>query len=249
VLTLQFGGAAQISVPSIALPVADFVGEGAPIPVRQATTSTGPTLTPFKFAVITTLTREMMESANAEELVRQVLMESTGPALDAALFSTTAASAIRPAGLLNGIAALTPAAAGSKDQALVDDLAALATAVAPVAGNGTLALVVPPAQGVAIAPRLAQKLPYNVLISSSLASGTVIAVAVNGVVTAAEGAPQIDASKQVAIQEQTTPTALLTGSPVRSLYQTDSAALRLRWPITWALRDARAVAYMSSVTW
>jgi hypothetical protein len=248
VLSLEFGGATQINCPGIALPVADFVAEGAPIPVQRATTSAGPTLEPHKLAVITTLTNETLQSANAEALVRQALIESTGPALDAVLFSAAAAGPDRPAGLLNGIAALTPAAAGAKEQAMVDDLANIATAVAPVAGNGGIVLVVAPSQGVALALRLAQRLPYAVMVSSSLAAGTVIGVATNGVVTAAQGAPQIDASKQVVIQEETTPSALMTG-PTRSLFQTDSAALRLRWPITWARRDVRAVAWMAGVSW
>jgi HK97 family phage major capsid protein len=106
---LNFSGAASITVPKIAIPSASFVAEGSPIPVKQAATSAGPTLTPHKLASISVLTGELMRSSNAETLVRQALVESTGPALDAALFSNAAASAIAPAGLLNGIAALTPA--------------------------------------------------------------------------------------------------------------------------------------------
>jgi Phage capsid family len=249
-LSLRFDGAASINVPGIAPPVANFVAEMAPIPVSAAVTSAGPTLTPHKLAVITSLTSEMLRSSNAEELVRQALIESTGPALDAHLFSTAAAGPDRPPGLLNGITPLTPAAAGAKETALVDDLAALATAVAPVAGNGQIAIVTAPAQGVAIALRLAQPVPYNVMVSTSIATGTVIAIALPAIVSAGAGAPQIDASKQVAIQERTDPTSgLMTGSPARNIFQTDSAALRLRWPLTWARRDSRGVAFMTAVNW
>jgi hypothetical protein len=38
-------------------------------------------------------------------------------------------------------------------------------------------------------------------------------------------------------------------SPVGSTYQTDSVALRLRWPISWALRDARGISWMTGVNW
>src|SRR5262245_44775845 len=69
---LNFAGAALISVPGIAVPTADFVAEGAPIPVVAAPTSAGATLTPHKIAVITLLTGEMMRSSNAETLVRAV---------------------------------------------------------------------------------------------------------------------------------------------------------------------------------
>jgi hypothetical protein len=140
-LGLSFDGAAQISVPAIAVPNADFVAEMAPIPVQQAATSPGPTLLPHKLAVITSLTGEMMRSSNAEALVRIVLAESTGPAIDRVLFSSNAAAADRPAGIMNGIAPLTPAGPAEKATALVDDLQTLATAVAAPS-----AMAHPPAQ-------------------------------------------------------------------------------------------------------
>src|SRR5262249_32959032 len=96
---LNFAGAASIGVPAIAVPTADFVAELAPIPVVVETTS-AVTLSPFKLAVITTLSGEMMRSANAEDLIRQALIESTGPAIDKVLFSANAAGTDRPAGLL-----------------------------------------------------------------------------------------------------------------------------------------------------
>ena len=38
---LNFDGAAQISVPGLSIPNADFVGESQPIPVQMAPTSAG----------------------------------------------------------------------------------------------------------------------------------------------------------------------------------------------------------------
>ena len=55
--------------------------------------------------------------------MRQVLLVNVGPALDAAMFSDTAAvTEERPAGLLNGIAALTPTAAvaGIEAEGMID---------------------------------------------------------------------------------------------------------------------------------
>jgi len=34
-----------------------------------------------------------------------------------------------------------------------------------------------------------------------------------------------------------------TPGPERSLYQTESIAIKCRWPVSWALRDSRAVAW------
>ena len=251
---LNFAGAAQIRVPAITVPATDFVGEGIPIPVVTAQTSGGPTLEPHKLAVITTLTGEMMRSTNAETLVRQVLIESTGPALDKVLFGTVATGTDRPAGLLNGIAALTPAPAGEKAQALVDDLAALATAVAPVAGNGEIVLVASPDAAVALRLRLPTSVTWPVLTSASLPAKTVIVIAANAIVSAIEGAPQIDASQEAEFVRDSTPQEIVTsggtvGSSVGSLFQTDQVALRLRWPISWALRSASGLAHMANVNW
>jgi hypothetical protein len=253
---LNFSGAAQISVPALSPPSpgADFLAEGAPIPVAVATSSAGPTLLPHKLAVITTLTREMMTNTNAETLIRQALIESTGPAVDKVLFSANAAGTDRPAGLLNGIAALTPSGPGEKAQALVDDLQQLATAVAPVAGNGDIVLIAAPAQAVAIRLRLPASVDWPVLTSASMAAGTVIAVAASSVVSAVEGAPQIDASNQTELVRDTAPTSIddaLTAPMqyVGSIYQTDQIALRLRWPISWALRTPAGLAWMQGVNW
>src|SRR5262249_1540757 len=135
--------ASSISVPSIALPAnaIGFVAEGAPIPALQGTSS-GPVLSPRKLAAIVGLTGELLRSSNAESATRQVLIEGVGASLDHALFDANAGDATRPPGLLDGIAPLTPAAAGpSKGEIIVDDLQALGLAIAPVAGNNNVAIV------------------------------------------------------------------------------------------------------------
>lgn len=251
---LNFAGAASIKVPGIAVPTADFVGEGLPIPVVIAPTSAGPTLSPHKLAVITTLTGEMLRSPNVETMVRQVLIESTGPAIDKVLFSANAVATDRPAGLLNGIAALTPAAAGEKAQAIVDDLQTLALAIAPVAGNGNIALVASPDAAVALTLRLPQHVEWPVLTSASLAAKTVIMVAAHAIVSAVEGAPVIEASQESELHRETNPQPIVndTGTvavPVGSIFQTDQVALRLKWPISWALRATNGVAWMQNVNW
>jgi len=250
-IRLSFDGAASIALPNLTIPTADFVGEGVPIPVVQATTSAGASITPHKIAVITSLTGEMIRSGNAEQLVRQVLIDSTGPALDKVLLSATAAASDRPAGILNGIAGLTPAASGpAKGELLVTDIQALAAAVAPVAGNGNIVLVASPDAAVALRLRLPQTVEWPILTSASLAARTVIAVAANALVGVVETTPQIDASQDAAFQSDTAPVADGSlGSPYYSMFQKDSVSLRLRWPISWALRTSSALAWMTGVNW
>jgi hypothetical protein len=73
----------------------------------------------------------------------------------------------------------------------------------------------------------------------------VIAIALGALVSAVEGAPRIEASSQAVVHAEEVPATNIGGAvaPIRSMYQTDTAALRLTWGLSWALRDARAVAW------
>lgn len=160
--------------------------------------------------------------------MRQVLIDNIAPTLDQALFSAApAVPAERPAGLLNGIAPLSPGAAGtSTAQALVDDIAALATTVAPVAGNSPVVLVCAPAQAVAVQMRVARD-AFSVFSSSALPPGRVIAIATLGVATAI-GVPVIDASRDSALHMADPASELVDiggvmAAPIQSMLQVDAA--------------------------
>jgi hypothetical protein len=254
-LQLSFDGAASISIPSLTLPLADFVGQSKPIPAVQGT-SGAISLSPFKLATIVALTGEMLRNSNAEAITRQVLLDNVGPSLDGAMFSNAAAVAdLRPPGLLNGIAALTPTATGpNQAELMVRDVGKLAASVAPVAGGdgSGIVLIASPAQAVAL---LIYSWPVAlpVLMSSTLPAGRVIAVAARALVTAVD-APQIDASREAAVHMASPASELVDiggvlATPIKSMVQTDSVALRLRMPLAWALRSPVALAWMDSVTW
>jgi hypothetical protein len=251
VLHLSFDGAAHISVPTVTTPFADFVAEGANIPVVQGT-SGGQMLEPYKFAVITTLSRETTESGNAEALTRDALLNSSGPSLDRRLFdSQPGVAGLRPPGLLYGITPITAAgASGGKDDAMKDDLQAIVSAVAPVAGNGSIVIIAAPAQAVAINLRTLGTFSYDVLTSTQLPNGVAIAVATNAIVSASGDAPQIDVTKVASVQLNDSPTGdLLSGGHVIAAFQTDVVGLRLRWPLSWQVRDPRGIAYVTGVSW
>jgi hypothetical protein len=76
----------------------------------------------------------------------------------------------------------------------------------------------------------------------------VIALATNSLVAAVEPIV-IDASKNTVLHYEDTSPQPPPASPEGSIWQTDCVALRMRLPITWAIRDARAVALVSSVSW
>jgi hypothetical protein len=256
-LKLNFDGAASISVPNLTLPNADFVGQGKPIPVVMGASSSGVLLEPHKLATIIALSGEMLRNSNAEAIVRQVLLDNIGPSLDSVMFSAAAAVAdVRPPGLLNGIAPLTPTAAGpNQAELMVRDVGKLATAVAAVAGNSDVVIIAAPAQAVAlrIYTWVGGPSPFPIMSSASLPPGRVIAIAARALATAFD-APQIDASRTSALHIAS-PAADLADSggtlaqPIKSLMQIDAVGLRLRMPCGWALRTPTALAYLDSVSW
>jgi hypothetical protein len=251
-ISLSFDGETSIAIPSMASGEADFVAEGQPIPVKRFDTATGPRLEPYKMAALASLTGEMMRGSNAEELIRTALSQSAAAGLDKALFSNAAGvPGLKPAGLLNGITPLTATAAGA--DAMLADLSKLAAAVSGVAGNGQIAIVASAAQAVAVGLRSAREIPYSVFASAALVPGTVIAVATPCIVSAVS-VPVVDGSLHAVFHEEdNAPAAIATGGvmahPVRSVFQTDSVSLRLRQEVSWALRDADGLAWMSGVNW
>jgi hypothetical protein len=251
-LQIQFNNAATISIPGFGIPVADFVPEMGPFPVVQAVSSAGQ-LVSYKFGVITALTTEMLNNPGAEDAIRQILIECVGPALDKNLFSTNAAvPQLKPAGLLNGIAPLT-ASSSTGNEAMYEDLEALGAAVSSVAGNGTIVIAAAPKQAIGLAIRMPSKLAWPVYASTSLADGTVIVVATNALASAV-GVPTIDTTKQASLHMDTQPLPLVSSPATvaaltRGTYQTDSVALKLRLPVSWALRSPNAISYITGATW
>lgn len=239
-----------VAVPGFAPSTATFVGEAAPIPVRQLVAS-GPTLSPYKVATILTLSMELLESTNAEPLARAALLESIGVGLDAVMFSATAGVAgVNPPGLLVGVAPLTPAGAAAKDEAMRTDIIALSVALGAAAGAGIL-FVAAPAQAAAMAIRSQAPLP-NVRASSALAAGTVVAIATQAFVSML-GVPRIDSSIEAVLHMADPASDFATGgvvaAPGRSLFQTAVTGLKMVTPASWGLRSPNAVSWMSAVTW
>jgi hypothetical protein len=245
-IQLTFDRAHEIRVPGIvvAASYANFVGEGASIPVHQLPVTGGAVLQPRKFGTIVTLTREMIVSSNAEELVRAVLIDAVAASLDLALFSTTAGDTTRPAGLLNGATALT-AVAGGGSAAMIADLAALANAVAPYGGLD-IVYVAAPEEAVKLTFTMGAQFKIPIIASSGVPAKTVICLAPAALCSATDPAPRLEAARDVAMSmDDSAP----VGMPSKSMFQTDSVSIRLVMFVAWAMRAAAACAYVSSVTW
>ena len=182
-----------------------------------------------------------------------MLRESASFSLDASVFTTIGASDARPAGLLNGISALTPSAATDKTQAMHDDLAALAGAVAAKASG--LAFIMNAKQAAAVRLRYGATWPADVPVWPTIAAaaGVVIALDPAAVVSAFGADVETRASREATMHmEDTAPLPIGSGttvaSPSFSMWQVDSVSLKLVLRAAWTLR-APAIAWMSGVAW
>ena len=246
-LQLAFDHAAQISVPSLTLPHAAWLSEGAPLPVVQGTSSPGALIDPYKLGVIVPLANEMIRNSNAENVVKQVLLENTAQTLDAALFSANAAVAgVRPAGLLTGIDPLGASAATSALDAMVADIGGIAAEIAPSSGASQPILICAPRQAVALA-MLAPRDMWPVLMSAALPDKTIIGLVPAGIVSVIE-APRIETSSAM-VQMNDAPSGDPMTGPTISLYQSDNIGLKFIMPATWGLRSPTAVAWIENVNW
>jgi hypothetical protein len=254
-LVLAWDNYGSISAPGFVAGAgsAGFVAENAPIPVRQLS-ATAALLTQFKLAALAVLTREMIESSNAEQLITDVLVRSAAAALDAALFSTTAATAAQPAGIRYNVTALTASAATDPFEQIPEDIANLINAVAPVGGDGPYLMIGSPGRIAALIIRFAIQGDVRVdFLASNAVGNDLLCVAPNALVCALAPEPEIDTSTAGELHMNDTPLPLVdsggvVASPSKSMFQVESVALKMRWPVSWAVRDARACAW-TTPTW
>jgi HK97 family phage prohead protease len=276
-LSLDFGTAGKIVIPGRQRTPAlagSFVGEGMPIPVRQGA-FTSIQFTRKKVGVISVWTKEMEDASTPaiEGVIREAIQDDTSVVVDSILIDANAATVIRPAGLLNGVAALTATTGGGLN-ALVGDILQLVGAITTASyGNiRNLVWLVNPAQvlsasltGAAatgvypfkeeISRGTLANIPF--IDSATVPAKTMILVDAADFVSIGGGAPRFDISDSATIHMEDTSPAELVGtgspgtvaSPQRSLFQTDSLALRMVMPLNWAMRRTGMVAWTQNVTW
>jgi len=273
--SVTLGRNASISMPTrVATPTiaGSFVAEGAPIPVRQAAFTTV-SISLKKMAVITSYTREIAEHSTPqiEQILRQLIIDDTGIAVDTTFIDNVAISAIRPAGIRNSVSGLTPTAGGGM-AALTGDIKALTGALATVNALRSPVWIMNPVQrnSISLTESVGNGFPfqdqinggtlvgYPVVVSSTVPATMVILINAADLMVAQGDAPQFSVSDQATIHfEDTTPLQITTGAqgsavaatPVRSMFQTDSLALRMILPMNWAMLRAGSVAWVTGVTW
>ena len=118
-VTLAFDGYAALNVPSRAGTDVDlasgWTGEGAAIPVRKTTFATQK-IEPYKWASITTMTKEIMARSTPaiEALIRNGMIQDTGTKLDNDFLGEAAAAAgYNPRGMFEGVTGTAAATGGA----------------------------------------------------------------------------------------------------------------------------------------
>ncbi|RLP22256.1 phage major capsid protein [Mesorhizobium sp. YM1C-6-2] len=270
---LQFGpGRGQIKIPARSSTPSisgSFVAEGAPIPVRRIGL-TSATLSPHKMGVISYFTREIAKysSPQIENMLRNEIRADTADTLDTLLIDANAGSSTRPAGLLNGVSALSASSAGGWT-AIMEDIDTLAAPFDTAKAGRSLVLLmnrrearklsmVPGPDGTfgAMGKVLADA-GITPISSVNVPEGRLIMIDAADFATAAGDRPEFDVSEQAVIHaEDTSPAQIGTAgtpntvaAPVISMFQTASIALRMLMDVTWAMRRTGMVQWIDGADW
>jgi HK97 family phage prohead protease len=250
-----------------------FVGEAQPIPVKKLGL-TPITLTPYKMAVITMFSEEIANRSTPqiESMLRQEMTEDTAVAIDTALIDANpTVVGVRPAGLRNGIAGLTPTAAGTNTEKMVADMKQLVGAITTANGGRDVVVMLNPLQAMSLnfaqttagaflfanSGEAGSKFGVTFVASNTVTAGMLIAVDAADFASATGDTPRFRLSAEATVHdEDTTPAAIsATGSPnvvaapVRSFFQTDVMGIRMIWDMTWQMRRTGMVSWMTGVTW
>ena len=259
----DFGMYGSIKVPMrAAAPTIDgeFVGEGEAIPVKGAGLMSK-TITPKKLAVISHYTDELFRRStpNILQIIRDAMVRDTAIKLDAAFLSDLAASDIQPPGMQT--LAGTPID-GSGMTTLDGTLAVLKEAVKSMT---TLMLGAQPVWIMHPAVAMDLTVMTNAVGAPAfptMANGSLLGIPVVTSITCpadliflidcaeiafAGGAPRFLGTNIATIHEANPAAPLVAAdgtvaAPARSLYQTDSHALRAIWDVSWdQLREGGVV--------
>jgi hypothetical protein len=87
-----------------------------------------------------------------------------------------------------------------------------------------------------------------VFLGSSAAGANLYAIAPMALAAVLSPSPEVEPSNAATLVMDTAPVAPDQTQITKSMFQTDSMAIKVRWPISWALRDPRGFAWLTP-TW
>ena len=251
---------------------AAFRAEGAPIRVGSISLGTS-NLTPKSMGVIATFTNELFERStpNIETVCREAILGDTALALDLAFLGAAAGTPTNPAGLQTYATGTNTAASTGNTVAQIT--ADIRGRVQVMTGKGYgrkpvwimnparlagLQLAVNAAGVLAFPSTLNKVLLGYPIIDSITVPGSIVYLIDAAEVAFAGGVPKFLGTEVATLHEEdTTPLPIVTGaapgvtaSPVRSLYQTNSSALRALWEVDWTVaRPDGPVQTLTAVAW
>lgn len=242
-----------------------WVGESKAIPATKPDFSTV-NLTPLKVGSLSVVSNDLIRysSPAAEQLVANALREANAKRIDQTVFSADAASAgVSPAGLLNGLTAI---ATTGTDEAAVRSLVNLLYAPFVAAKNATgLYFVMGPANAKAMS-MLVNSLGQTsfpgmngtggtllgdpVIVGDNIDASHVILVRPADIYKIGDSGFEVSVSREATIEQSSvptgatdTPTAMTVASPITSMFQEDSTAIKVTRHINFAKRRSSAVAF------
>jgi hypothetical protein len=256
-----------------------FRAEGAPIRVGRTTVGAKYLTPKSMGVIGTFTKELLKRSTpNIEAAIRQWMLEDTAIELDVIVLDAVAGDAIRPAGLRNGIAAGdTRASVGNTSDDINTDVLNLITGLANHNLGRRPVFIMNTARAFAVSfsktPTGTSAFPGMNDASGSIAgipvvSSTTVPSDVVLLVDAAElafagGAPEFEGTDVATLHEDdgapnangVTGASVLpinaaaAATPVRSLFQTHSAALKATWEIDWTVVRPGAVQELTAVGW
>jgi hypothetical protein len=252
---------------------AAFRAEGGPIRVGSASLQ-AKKLTPKSMGVIGTFTLELFERStpNIETKIEEWIIEDTSIVLDGIFFGAGAGSPIIPAGIANGVAAGDTVVSSGNTAAQID--ADVKGRIGALLGhrmgrrpvwimNTARALGLAGAKtaaGTPLYPSMSDSPPklYNIPVEHGInVPATTVFLIDAAEIAFAGGAPKFKGSTEATLHEEYVQTdvkqivdgAGVVAAPVRSLFQTNSAALRGIWEVDWLVLRPGAVQTITGATW
>jgi len=255
----NMAGVGTVSLPrsTTAWPEPAFVGEGDPIRVSRGDVGSV-ILTPAKLAAIAGLTNELrdLSAEDAEAVITELMTDAAARALDTAIFSTAASSAIRPAGILNGVVGLA-ATAGGGINAFAGDVRQLVGAIHEAGGGANVILIAAPEQAASASIFAGSNFKLPVIAAGNLAAGTVVAVEASAFASGFSDAPRVDIAEGFAVHFDDAAALPIStagapntiAAPVLSGLQQNLSAIRLVLRVAFAIRGPGLVQVVTGATW
>lgn len=246
-----------------------WVGEGKGIPVSKADYM-DVTLTSLKVGALAVISKELLfnSSPAAEQLVRDALVNSSGQRVDQTFLSATAASAgVSPAGVFNGVSAGSSAGTGADD--VRQDLFDLLQVFIAAKNASGLNVVTTPSLASAISFQRTslgiKEFPdarYDggtletipMVTGDNVPAGTFALLKPSDIYKIENRGLEVSVSQDATIEMSDAPAgnidvpAAQANKPV-NMFQTDSVAIKVVRPISFAKRRSHAAQYINDAAY